>query len=787
MKIRVLFGCTALALAAATVTAMPTLHSTAASKPATAAQAKLPRAIHARLLSSGSGPGQNLSATASSSWQTNNTVWSEAAANGVVYVGGGFTSVRPPGDPLGTGEVTQSYLAAFNASTGALITTFNPTFTGISSSCNPSTPCGVTALAVSPDGSTLYVGGGFTGVDGSYHAYLAAFSTTTGALITTWKPSATGGVLSIAPSPDGSTIYVGGNFGKLDGVTHNRIGAITAATGSVTAYNPIVNGTVTSVAVPPDGSRVLIGGDFTTINGVTQQAIASTDPTTGASEPWAATILPNNSSCLAQVKDIVINGTVAYIASEGTGGGCFDGDFAANVSDGSLVWQNDCLGATQSLVVINNWLYKGSHAHDCAYAPGGFPQVNQGSGWVTHHLLTQSLTDGTLGHWTPNTDNTDLGPRVMATDGTHLFLGGSFLTVNGLPQQGFAIFGPGPDTAPGTPKKPTVTSTSKGVNSVTFTGVSDPDDGTLTYSIYRSGVTAPVGTLTATSWPWALPVLHFQDTGLTPGAKYTYTVTASDGSITSPKSPASASVTVSATSPTLSYQQTALNDSPSFLWPLNDTGSAAADASPNGFNGTYESGTTQGAPGPFAGSTATSFDGQSGLVSSDNQVAGPTAFSIEGWFKTTTNQGGKLIGFGSSQTGMSSNYDRHIYMMNDGQLVFGLWNNQTETIESPNVYNDGQWHYVVATLDPTAGMSLYIDGQLVGTNSNTTAQSYSGYWRVGGDNLNGWNLDPWGSNSQGTTQPASYYFNGTMADVAVYPAALSAAQVAAHYAAALNQ
>ena len=59
--------------------------------------------------------------------------------------------------------------------------------------------------------------------------------------------------------------------------------------------------------------------------------------------------------------------------------------------------------------------------------------------------------------------------------------------------------------------------------------------------------------------------------------------------------------------------------------------------------------------------------------------------------------GGKLIGFGNNQTGSSTNYDRHIYMMNDGQLVFGVWNNQTETIETPNVYNDGAWHYVVAT------------------------------------------------------------------------------------------
>jgi hypothetical protein len=98
---------------------------------------------------------------------------------------------------------------------------------------------------------------------------------------------------------------------------------------------------------------------------------------------------------------------------------------------------------------------------------------------------------------------------------------------------------------------------------------------------------------------------------------------------------------------------------------------------------------------------------------------------------------------------------------------------------------------VVATYDAavTSGpnMALYVDGQLIGTATSGSAQSYNGYWRVGGDNLNGWNLDPWGSNSQGTTQPHGYYFAGTVADVAVYPTALSAAQVAAHYAAGLHQ
>jgi Concanavalin A-like lectin/glucanases superfamily len=789
MKIRFMNGLTALALAGSVVSLAATQAPSAGAATAATARAQ----------SSGSGPGQNLSATASSSWQTNSTVWAIAPVNGMVYVGGNFTSVRPPGDPSGTGEVARTYLAEFNASTGALVTTFDPTLDGE-----------VTALAVSPDGSTLYVGGSFTHVGTTYRDHLAAFSTSTGALSTTWAPPAGSPVLSIAVSPNGSDVYIGGDFTKLDNTARTYAGEVTSAAGALLPWAPDVNGVVTSIAVAPDDSRVMVGGYFSQFNGVAQQAVVDVDPTAGSTNILTS-IEPNESGCTATVKDIVIGSVtaqnpagVAYIASEGTGGGCFDGDWAADVSTGALVWQNDCLGATQSLVIINNWLYKGSHAHDCDFSPGGFPQVTT----VDHHLLDQSLADGTLGHWNPDTDNGNsssgaagggLGPRVMATDGTNMFLGGDFTTVNTLPQQGFAIFRPTPDTAPGRPAAPTVTSTSAGVDTVTFKGVSDPDDGTLTYSIYRNGVTAPVGTITATSWPWALPLLHFQDTGLTPGSAHTYTVTASDGTLTSAKSPASASVTVASTSPSLTYEQTVLNDHPSFLWQLNETsGSTAADASGNGFTGIYEPGTTQGVAGPFSGQTATAFDGQSGIVTSAESVAspGPQTFSVEAWFKTTTNDGGKIVGFGNAQTGGSSannnaspgssSYDRHIYMMNDGQLVFGVYDNGVETIETPDVYNDGQWHYVVATLG-SSGMALYVDGQLIGTNSTTTAQAYTGYWRVGGDNLNGWNLDPWGSNSQGTTQPHSYFFNGTIADVAVYPTALTAAQVATHYAAALNQ
>jgi hypothetical protein len=791
MKLRALFVAAAAALAAATVT-VPALRASAATTTVATRSARQAPAT----LPVGASDG-NVSSNALSTWQTDNTVWALAYANGVLYVGGQFGNVRPPGEAVGvtTGQVARTFIAAFNSTTGALITSFAPTITGTSSAA-------VYALAVSPDGQTLYVGGQFNHVNGVYRDNLAAFSTSTGAL-TSWAPSAYGKVNTIAPSPSGAQIYIGGSFNELGtpgstgGLQPRTYAGAVDTSGNLQAWAPALDNSVTSIAVAPDDSQVLVGGYFQHINGVPEVAAGAVDPTTGTTtEPWNANIVPATGSCSPPaVKDIVISGSTAYISSEGTGGGCFDGDFAVSLgSIDTLAWQNDCLGATQSLVVVNGYLFKGSHAHDCAYAPGGFPQVNNNSGgWVTHHLLDQSLTDGSLGHWTPNTDGTVLGPRAMATDGSQLFVGGDFQNVNNKPQQGFAIFPTKPDSVyPSNPTTaPTVTSTSAGVESVSFPAVSSADVGTLNYEIFRDGGKTPIATLTATSWPWALPVLHYQDSGLVPGSAHTYTYAATDGTHLSGRSPASASVTVASTSPALGYQQTVLADAPSFLWPLNDSSGTAADASPHGFDGIYEPGTTQGAAGPFSGTTATGFDGQSGLVTAQTPVTGPETFTIEGWFKTATNTGGKLIGFGSAQTGASGGYDRHIYMMNDGQLVFGVYNNQTKTIESPDVYNDGQWHYVVATYDATdttgPNLALYLDGQLIGTNTSSVAQAYGGYWRVGGDNLNGWNLDPWGSNSQGTTQPNSYYFNGTMADVAVYPTALSASQIAAHYAAGLNQ
>ena len=76
-------------------------------------------------------------------------------------------------------------------------------------------------------------------------------------------------------------------------------------------------------------------------------------------------------------------------------------------------------------------------------------------------------------------------------------------------------------------------------------------------------------------------------------------------------------------------------------------------------------------------------------------------------------------------------------MTNTGRLIFGVYQGSVQTSPRPRAYNDGQWHHVVASLGP-AGMALYVDGVSVGQPSDvTTGQRYNGYWRVGGDNVDG--------------------------------------------------
>jgi chitodextrinase len=220
-------------------------------------------------------------------------------------------------------------------------------------------------------------------------------------------------------------------------------------------------------------------------------------------------------------------------------------------------------------------------------------------------------------------------------------------------------------------------------------------------------------------------------------------------------------------------------DSPALYWRLGEsTGTTAVDSLTGSNPGTYSGGVTKPAPDALSNTrnTAASFDGTNGVVTSNTVFTNPQVYSLELWFNTTTTTGGKLIGFGDGgrADGTSYSHDRHIYMQNDGKLQYGIYQGgSARTAVTPNAYNDGAWHHVVAT-QSSSGMVVYVDGNRVASNGSTTPEVFDGRWKVGGDTIG----TAW------PNVPTTTHITAKIDEVAVYSTALTETQVKVHYAAA---
>ena len=183
------------------------------------------------------------------------------AANGVLYVGGRFSR---------SGTTSRHDVAAFTLANGAL------------HGWNPVASDRVLALAGS--GGGVFVGGELTSVNGGVRPNLAALDAATGQLDPSFNPVVDDEVLDIAVAPDGTRLYLAGHFSTVGGKKHNRMAAVSLATGAEDkAFKPNFNNDVLSIGVV--GQSVYVGGQFTKVTKVTRKHVAKIDPVTGAADP----------------------------------------------------------------------------------------------------------------------------------------------------------------------------------------------------------------------------------------------------------------------------------------------------------------------------------------------------------------------------------------------------------------------------------------------------------------------------------------------------------------------
>lgn len=133
-------------------------------------------------------------------------------------------------------------------------------------------------LAFAQIGNTVYVGGKFLSVQHGpggptfTQSYLAAFDMDTGEWIPTFNPLINGPVWEIKAAPDGSKLFVGGEFTSVNGLANTTaLAALDPATGAPVAnwlgYVSRPTGTYDVRALDVQGPWLYAGGNFTRISG----------------------------------------------------------------------------------------------------------------------------------------------------------------------------------------------------------------------------------------------------------------------------------------------------------------------------------------------------------------------------------------------------------------------------------------------------------------------------------------------------------------------------------------
>lgn len=321
----------------------------------------------------------SVSAVADDTARVNGTVYAVAQVGDRTIIGGDFTTV---------GGQPRNHVAAIRAN-GTVDPTFNPDVDGI-----------VHAVAGSADGSTIYIGGTFTTAGGAPHANLAAVDAVTGAALPSWSSDTSGDAPDVlALTVSGSTLYVGGRFTGIQGTTRKRLVALDPSGAIVTGFRAAANGTVRVVTVSTDGTRLFAGGAFTSIGGQTRPAVAELDPVTGTARAFAA----------APLGSILVGMGTSPSGDRLYFGVADNRVFAYNTADSSLAWTIKNGGDTQAIAASDTEVYLGGHFTNNItnkVRRVWIESVQPSNGQVTS--WDPQMAGGSLGVWAISTTPTSL-------------------------------------------------------------------------------------------------------------------------------------------------------------------------------------------------------------------------------------------------------------------------------------------------------------------------------------------------------------------------------------------
>jgi alkylated DNA repair dioxygenase AlkB len=275
----------------------------------------------------------------------------------------------------------------------------------------------VKALAVS--GNTLYIGGHFSMVSGLTRGSIAAVNATTGQA-TAWNPGASMGTVN-ALAVSGGIVYVGGEFTSIAGQPRSYLAALNQYEGTLTAWNPNPDAKIDTLAV--SGGIVYAGGFFNSIGGQSRRYLAALDTSTGLATDWNPSLSPNPWA-------LAVSGNTVYAAGWLTtvGDQARKSIAAIDATTGlATAWDPKSDGMLMETVATSG---------NIVYAGGAFSSIGGQSRTCAAAL---DASTGLATSWYPR-----MGDQVhaIATSGDAVYVGGMFTTVGGQTRRYFAVFQP---------------------------------------------------------------------------------------------------------------------------------------------------------------------------------------------------------------------------------------------------------------------------------------------------------------------------------------------------------
>lgn len=328
----------------------------------------------------------------------------------------------------------------------------------IDSAFAPNIGGGVNCMVLT--GNKLFVGGNFFSIDGVVQIGVGLINATTG--VSTPFGSLNGGGTVNALATDGTTLFCGGAFSGVtnsagnDMQTRNRACSFDIATGNINAFDPNTNGNVFALVL--SGTTLYMGGQFSNVNGgAANGTVVGVNTTTGTAGSFAAS--PGT------VLALLLSGTTLYVGGRfthnllaydvntnlSTG---FDPNFNNSVTamalSGTTLYVTGSFTGVNLPVVTRNRAaavnittgtvlpfdpnlgsQSGNFGAILNYAPGA---VFVGGPYTSYKTVARrniAAFDATTGIVTAFDANCDAEVLSLATNGTNIYAGGKFSSING--------------------------------------------------------------------------------------------------------------------------------------------------------------------------------------------------------------------------------------------------------------------------------------------------------------------------------------------------------------------